>query len=261
MKEGTKNIRLTVSYDGTHYHGFQTQPNKRAIQDVLEQAIRAVSGAPVRLVASGRTDSGVHARAQVVNFWTQSAIPPQRWPYALNAHLPKDIVVTEGEEVPLHFHARKDVLQKTYRYTINNRPFPDVFLQKYQYHYPRRLDLDKMKEASRFLLGTHDFTSFCSVKSERSSHVRTIYRIDWECEKGIIHLDVTGNGFLYHMVRIIVGTLIEVGEGKMEPHDIPRILAAKDRNAAGPTAPAHGLTLWEVRYPENHSQNHSESST
>lgn len=267
-----RNICLLVSYDGTRYYGFQTQPGGNTIQDRLEEAIWQLTGERIRVVGSGRTDAGVHARGQVVHFHTSSRIPAERWALALNARLPEDIVVRAAAEVPESFHARHDALSKTYRYTINTRRFPDVFRRRYEYHHPRPLDLAAMREGLRHLVGEHDFTSFASIHSAAEHHVRTIFEARLEVERtgeeadlagrgdgagfggdlpdgrGVVHLLLTGNGFLYNMVRIIAGTILEVGEGKRAPDEIARILAAKDRSLAGPTAPAHGLTLMEVGY-------------
>jgi len=293
-----------VSYDGTRYHGFQTQPDGNTVQDRLEDAIRKLTGEEVRVTGSGRTDAGVHARGQVVNFHTSSRIPAERWALALNTRLPEDIVVLGAAEVDPSFHARRDAVSKTYRYTVNTRRFPDVFRRRYEYHHPIPLDCAAMREGLRHLVGEHDFTSFASTHSAAPHHVRTIFsaRLIVEPEggpdgaasghvrdgsaagldagvrngaaggsddgargvatgsasresapekvRGRIHLELTGNGFLYNMVRIIAGTLLEVGEGKRSPEQIAGILAAKDRSLAGPTAPAHGLVLWRVDYDE-----------
>jgi tRNA pseudouridine38-40 synthase len=252
-----RNIFLVVSYIGTNYNGFQIQPNRVTVQGKLQEAIHMLTGETVKVEGSGRTDAGVHARGQTVTFRTESRIPIERWALALNARLPADIVVREAKEAPLDFHARRSAKRKTYRYTIENTRIPDVFYRHIRYHHPRPLNLKAMEEALPHFLGEHDFTSFCSKSSAKRSHVRTIYDIRLEREgpsdsadgrHGVLHLYVTGNGFLYHMVRIIAGTLIEIGEGKRLPSDIPRIRAARDRLAAGPTAEAHGLMLWEVEY-------------
>lgn len=246
---------MTVSYDGTKYYGFQTQPGGNTIQDRIEESIRQLTGEAVSICASGRTDAGVHARAQVFNFYTSSPIPVERWTMALNSRLPPDIRIMEARMADPDFHARKSAKKKTYRYTINCSRIPDVFQRHYQFHHPTPLDVEAMRHALRALIGEHDFTSFCSASSTQLSHIRTIYegRIDSSADDGraaggLLHLYVTGSGFLQHMVRIIAGTLMEVGEGKREPGDMPGILAAKDRKMAGPTAMPHGLMLWEVFY-------------
>jgi tRNA pseudouridine38-40 synthase len=243
------NVRLTVSYDGTRYHGFQVQPGLETIQLQLQKAITKVSGESAQIVGSGRTDAGVHARAQVVNFVTRAPIPASRWCPALNTVLPNDIVVFKSEEVDLGFDARKSAKRKTYRYTINNNRYLNPLMKHVELHHPGPLHYEAMKNAVKAIVGEHNFTSFCSVRAGPENHVRTIYEADLSrnCE-GLIHLMITGNGFLYHMVRIIIGTLISIGEGKRDSEAMVHILQAKDRTQAGPTAKAHGLTLWEVHY-------------
>jgi len=263
-----RNLRFIVTYDGTMYSGFQTQPEGNTIQDKIEEAIMNLTGERVNVAGSGRTDSGVHARGQVINFITESRIPLNRWCVALNSWLPKDITTLSVEEVPLEFQAWKWAKLKTYCYTIRTGRLQDVFQYRYQMHHPTRLDVEAMKAALAHLIGEHDFTSFCSVKSTKPSHVRTLYEARIEVDGiladstqvsynvmneqdytgQVIRIYVTANGFLYNMVRIIAGTLIKVGEGKFSSHDIPVILAAKDRKLAGPTAEPHGLMLWKVEY-------------
>ncbi|KIL36342.1 tRNA pseudouridine synthase A [Cohnella kolymensis] len=267
-----RNIGLIVSYDGTGYQGFQTQPGGNTIQNKLEEAIYLLSGESVRLIGSGRTDAGVHARGQVVNFHTSSSIPAERWERALNARLPDDIVVQSAFPAPLEFHSRRWAVRKTYRYSINCNRNPDLFRRHYQFHHHTPLNFEAMRSGLGHLLGEHDFSSFTSPQSTKPSHIRTIIDAKlvvednaeafpekpvlqaWDTkqypgrQRGIVHLYITGNGFLYNMVRIITGTLIQVGEGKRSPDDMGIILAAKDRSKAGPTAVPHGLTLWEVEY-------------
>lgn len=269
-----RNIALVVSYDGTDYNGFQSQPEGHTIQNRLEHAIRMLTGEPVKVTGSGRTDAGVHARAQTVNFPTASAIPIERWAIALNTRLPDDIVVRKAWVAPDGFNARRHASSKTYRYTINCNRVPDLFRRRYEFHHPTPLDIEAMREGLRHLVGEHDFTSFASRQSTKPSHVRTVleaklelereatgdeifdfaYGAEWDAEhypgksRGIIHLYVKGNGFLYNMVRIIAGTMIQVGEGKIPPARIADILAARNRSQAGPTAVAKGLNLWEVTY-------------
>ncbi|GGG11087.1 tRNA pseudouridine(38-40) synthase TruA [Paenibacillus aceti] len=255
-----RNLLMIVSYDGTEYFGFQTQPGGNTVQDHLEAAIMQLTGEVVKIHGSGRTDAGVHARQQPFHVHTDSKIPVDRWRMALNGRLPADIRVTDVREVPLSFHARRLAKRKTYRFTINANRIPDVFTRRYQVHHPGRLNVESMREGLKHLIGTHDYTSFASRHSTKASHVRTIYDawIEWDqsgsCsgshEQGIIHIFMTGSGFLQHMVRIIVGTLLQVGEGKRKPEDMKRILEAKDRAAAGPTAESKGLMLWEVLYDE-----------
>ncbi|CAM3086725.1 tRNA pseudouridine(38-40) synthase TruA [Paenibacillus sediminis] len=255
-----RNLCMTVSFDGTAYNGFQTQPGGNTIQDHIEEAIRLLTGETVKIHGSGRTDAGVHARSQVFHFHTSSAIPVERWCLALNARLPDDIIVTSAREVPLSFHSRRSAKRKTYRYTINANQFPDVFQRRYQVHHPGKLDIPAMQQGLEYLIGTHDYTSFASRHSTKTSHVRTIYNARIEVDtsmsragtrdQGVLHTYITGNGFLQHMVRIIMGTLIQVGEGKRSPEDMLRILQAQDRSAAGPTAVSQGLMLWSVEYDE-----------
>ncbi|GAB2696002.1 tRNA pseudouridine(38-40) synthase TruA [Paenibacillus thermoaerophilus] len=250
-----RRLKMIVSYDGTAYSGFQTQPHGNTIQDKLELAVKLLTGDTVKVVSSGRTDAGVHARGQVIHFDTESRIPAERWAIAMNSRLPDDIVVLEAQEVDQSFHARYSAKTKTYAYTINNNKFPDVMRRKQELHHPRPLDWEAMREALRHLEGEHDFTSFCSARSTQASHVRTIYRtrIDHLGDRhpdyqGVYRIFVTGNGFLYNMVRMIVGTLIEVGEGRRSSSEIPEILEARNPMHEKLTAMAHGLTLWEVRY-------------
>lgn len=251
-----RNIVMTVSYDGTSYFGFQSQPGGNTIQDRIEEAIEDLIGTKIAVIASGRTDAGVHARAQVFNFMTDSPIPIERWAMAINSRLPLDIRILEARMADPSFHSRRSAKRKTYRYTINCNRVPDVFNRHIQFHHPTKLDVEAMRHALQALIGEHDFTSFCSVHSTKPSHVRTIYEARIEQERdprspelpGLLHLYVTGNGFLQHMVRIIVGTLLQVGQGKRSAAEFPVILKAKDRSKAGPTSMAHGLMLWEVDY-------------
>lgn len=249
-----RNLRVIVAYDGTNYYGFQTQPGGNTVQDKLEAAIAKLTGETVKITASGRTDAGVHARGQVFNFYTESSIPVERWCLALNSRLPKDIITLHVDEVPLEFHSRRMAIRKTYCYTIRTGRFPDIFQQHIQLHHIRRLDVEAMRAGLEHLLGEHDFTTFCSTRSTKESHVRTIYKawleVEDEPDAQLIRLFITGNGFLYNMVRIIVGTLLQVGTGKRSSDEMGRILAAQDRSLAGPLAEAHGLILWSVEYPD-----------
>lgn len=249
-----RNIRMVVSYEGTRYYGFQIQPGGNTIQDEMEAALKLLTGEQMEVISSGRTDAGVHARHQIVNVRTESPIPIGRWAMALNSRLPDDIVILQAEEVPLDFHARHSAKRKTYRYTINCNRQPDVFARRLQFHHPTPLNVKEMGAAMECLLGEHDFTSFCSIRSTKKSHVRTLYEayLEHREEEGLIHLVFTGNGFLQHMVRILVGTLIQIGEGKRKSADMQRILQGRKRSLAGPTAMAHGLMLWEVFYTEAH---------
>lgn len=243
-----RNICVKVSYDGSGFNGFQTQPYGRTVQGEIEKAIKLLTGETIIIIGSGRTDAGVHAQGQMFNFYTESTIPTQRWAIALNTRLPKDIVIIEAFDVPEHFHARRSAKRKTYRYTIDLGKFPDVFGRQYRFHHPTPLDVDAMREGLNYLIGEHDFTSFTSIHSTKPHHIRTIYEADFIQEGPIVHMYVTGNGFLYNMVRVIMGTLLWVGEGKLVPSDIKRILEGRNRSLAGPTAMPHGLMLMDVEY-------------
>jgi tRNA pseudouridine38-40 synthase len=254
FKERTvlRNIRMTVAYDGTGYSGFQSQPDGNTIQDAIEAAIEILTEKKSHITASGRTDAGVHSQGQVFNFYTESRIAVERWALALNSRLPADIRITEdAQEVPIEFHSRYDAKRKTYRYSIYTGKFNDAFRRNYHFHYPSpRLNVTSMRRALEQMVGEHDFTSFTTVNSEKKSHIRTIYEAELRQEGHNLDLYVTGNGFLYNMVRIIVGTLLRVGQGKLDPESISAIIKAKSRQAAGPTAVPHGLTLMEVVYGE-----------
>lgn len=241
--------KCVIAYDGTSFFGYQIQPQKTTVQSELESALTKIhKGQPVRVVASGRTDAGVHAKGQVIHFDTMLNIPQDKWVVALNSLLPEAISVLQVEQVPPGFHSRFDAIAKEYRYFIFPAKVRDPFSRNYAYQYPYSLDISKMKAASKLLLGTHDFTSFCSAKTEVSDRVRTINEIEIFHEDELIVFRFVGNGFLYNMVRILVGTLIEIGSNQRDYLTIPQTIAAKDRGAAGKTAPAHGLYLWKVFY-------------
>jgi len=248
---------MVVSYDGTAYCGFQIQPRNSTIQQRLEQAIHDLTGERVKVISSGRTDAGVHAKAQVINFTTDSIIPIERWCFAINTRLPQDIVVHKATEASLQFHARHMAKRKTYRYTIQRSKIQNVFYRHTRFHHPTKLDFCEMQKALAYLVGEHDFSAFCSAKTPVGSHVRTIYEasmefiaepVDGDGQAGVIHIYITGNGFLYNMVRIIIGTLLQVGEKKRSSEEMNLILKSCDRMMAGPTSLAHGLTLWDVSY-------------
>ena len=246
-----KRIRIFVAYDGTNYCGWQVQPNGVTIEEKLNKSLARLTGEEIRIIGASRTDSGVHALGNVAVFDTESSIPPERFAYALNQRLPEDIVVVRSDEVPADWHPRYQVSRKTYEYRILNRTFrmPNRRLDTYFYHH--KLDVDKMKQAASYLVGEHDFKSFCAVGAQVKTTTRTIYSCEVEKDgNDIITIRVTGNGFLYNMVRIIAGTLIRVGGGEMAPDEIPQILGKKDRTAAGRTAPAHGLTMMGIEYED-----------
>lgn len=244
-----KRIRLVVAYDGTHYHGWQIQPGAVTIESVLNEALTQLMREPIQVIGASRTDSGVHSRGNVAVFDTESQMPPDKICMALNQRLPEDIRVQVSEEVPFDWHPRKCACVKTYEYRILNRRINMPMERLYSYFCYFKLDVDRMQEAAAMLTGEHDFKSFCSVRTQVTDTVRTIYTIDVaKNADDIISIRVTGNGFLYNMVRIIAGTLMAVGTGQIRPEDMTSILEAKDRRAAGPTAPARGLTLIEMKY-------------
>ena len=241
-------VKMVVAYDGTNYSGWQIQPNGVTIEQKLNEALQALLGEDIRVAGASRTDAGVHSLGNVCIFDTDTRMPAEKISYALNQRLPEDIVVQDSCEVPDTFHPRFSRSRKTYEYRILNRRFrmPTRRLDTYFYHYP--LDVEKMQEAADYLVGEHDFKSFCAVNAQVKTTVRTIYACDVEKEGDIITIRVTGNGFLYNMVRIIAGTLVQVGGGAIEPEAVKEILAKKDRSAAGPTAPAHGLTMMGIEF-------------
>ena len=246
-----RNIKFTLSYDGTEFRGWQTQPGHRSVQETLEVAIAAVTGDErVRCNTSGRTDSGVHAVGQVVNFYTVSQLSAEVLVRAVNAHLPPDIVVKDAAEVAQAFDANRDALHKLYRYVLHDGPVPDLFLRRYAHHVKRRLDDAAMRRAAQPLLGRHDFHSFETDWPNRLSSIRTITRMTVNRFGDYIWIDVEADGFLYNMVRAIAGTLIEVGRGYWPETQVAEILNAEDRREAGPTAPAEGLFLMRVIYAE-----------
>ncbi|MBS4021455.1 MAG: tRNA pseudouridine(38-40) synthase TruA [Dethiobacter sp.] len=242
-----ENIKLTLAYDGSDYHGFQLQSNALTVQEILEQALATVFGTAVRVTAAGRTDTGVHAQGQVVNFQVSTRVPVDRIPYALNAVLPKDIVVHRAEAVSALFHARYSATSKVYSYTIDNAPHHRVFSRKYTYHVKYPLNPAAMAAAAAQLVGRHDFASFRASGSAVRSTERNIMRMEVKEQESYISVTAEADGFLYNMMRIITGTLIEIGRGKRPP-DLTAVLAARDRSKAGWTAPAHGLVLCEVKY-------------
>ncbi|WP_226679313.1 tRNA pseudouridine(38-40) synthase TruA [Mesobacillus jeotgali] len=244
-------IKCTISYDGTGFSGYQVQPGKRTVQGELEKALEKMNkGASIRVSASGRTDAGVHARGQVIHFDTTLEIEPARWHTALNSLLPVDIAVLSVDIAKPDFHARFDAVGKEYRYFLLPSKHRDPFQRNYAYQFQYELNFDAMREASKQLLGTHDFTSFCSAKTEVEDRVRTLKEIDFYEDNGLLVFRFVGDGFLYNMVRILVGTLLEVGTGRRDADTMHHLLAEQDRTIAGKTAPGHGLCLWKVYYDE-----------
>lgn len=241
---------MVVAYDGTNYCGWQVQPNGITVEEVLNRSLSNLLGEKIEVMGASRTDSGVHSLGNVAVFDTNTRMPADKIAFALNQRLPEDIVVQGSCEVPSDWHPRYQESTKTYEYRILNRTFrmPTRRLDTYFYHYP--LDVEQMSEAASYLVGTHDFASFCAANAQVKSTVRTIYSCTAQKENDIITIRVTGNGFLYNMVRIIAGTLIEVGAGKCRPEEIKDILAAENRDAAGPTAPAQGLTMMGIEYEQ-----------
>ena len=243
-----RNIKLTIEYDGKCYNGWQKQPDKLNIQGEIEKAIYNITKEKVELIGSGRTDAGVHALGQVANFKTNSNITIEKIPLAINSQLKSSIIIKSAEEVDERFHSRYNAKHKTYRYIINNSKTGTALYRNLQYCFPIKLDVEKMKEASKFFEGEHDFKAFKSSGTSAKNSVRTIYKAVVKEEGENIIIELTGNGFLYNMVRIISGTLLDVGLGKINPSEIPDIINSKDRQRAGKTLPAHGLYLVEVLY-------------
>ena len=244
-----KNIKLIIEYDGKDFNGWQKQPNKLNIQGTIEEAIKKITGEEVELNASGRTDAGVHSLGQVANFKTNYELPIEKWPLALNANLKKSIVIKDAKEVDERFHSRLSCKRKTYRYVINNSKFGTAIYRNLETHIPQKLDIEKMQEAIKYFEGEHDFKAFKASGTSGKSSVRTIYSgnvIEMPNER--IYIELTGNGFLYNMVRIISGTLVEVGLGKIKPYEIPQIIESKNRENAGKTLPPQGLYLLSVEY-------------
>ncbi len=243
-----KRVKLTIAYDGTAYCGWQVQPNGITIEEVLNKALCKLTGEEILVIGASRTDSGVHAVGNVAVFDTKSSIPAERMAMALNQKLPDDIVVVKSEEVPLDFHPRYCDCSKTYEYHIVNTRTPLPTKRLHNYFVSYELDVEKMRQAASYLVGEHDFVSFCNVRTDVENTVRTIYSLDILTNGDEITVRIKGNGFLYNMVRIIVGTLIRVGRGFYPPEEVKRILEAKERTAAGVTAPPQGLFLMEIEY-------------
>lgn len=244
-----KNIKLVIEYDGKDFNGWQKQPNKLNIQGTIEQAINRITGEEVELNASGRTDAGVHSLGQVANFKTNYELPIEKWPLALNANLKKSIVIKSAEEVGAEFHSRLSCKRKTYRYVINNSKYGTAIYRNLETHIPQKLDVVKMQEAVKYFEGEHDFKAFKASGTSSKSSVRKIYEANvLKMENERIYIELTGNGFLYNMVRIISGTLVDVGLGKIEPKQISEIINSKSREKAGKTLPPQGLYLLNVEY-------------
>ena len=241
-----KRVMLTVAYDGTNYHGWQLQPNVMTIESVLNETLSAFFKEDISVIGASRTDTGVHALGNIAVFDTQARMPAEKISYALNQRLPEDIRIQSSKEVPKDFHPRRQNSRKTYEYKIFNSAFPMPVYRLYTHFTYVPLDITLMQQAADYLKGEHDFKSFCSVNTAAETTVRTIYDISVDKTGNLITIRVTGSGFLYNMVRIIAGTLMEAGRGNLDPDSIPSILKSCDRTKAGPTAPACGLTL--VKY-------------
>ncbi len=242
-------VKLTVAYDGTNYHGYQSQVNGVAVQDVLEDAIEHLFGERIRTMGASRTDAGVHALGNVACFDVESRIDPTKIAFALNARLPEDIRIMDSRKVPADFHPRFTETVKTYQYHVINRKFPDPLTRNTEMHYYYPLDAEKMDLAAKCLIGEHDFASFAAAGYSSKTTVRTIYDAGVIRNGDRVTFEITGNGFLYNMVRIIMGTLLEIGGGKYPPERMWEILDARNRSAAGPTAIAKGLVLCGIMYP------------
>lgn len=243
-----RNIKIVIEYDGSNYHGWQVQENAKTVQGEILKAIKKITGEEVNLIGAGRTDAGVHALGQVANFKTGCKIPVDRIHKALNSTLPKDIVVKKSEEVDLDFHARFCAKGKEYVYTIYNSEVPSALWRNFSFHYPFSLNIEEMRRACEYFLGTHDFRAFMATGSNVKETVRSITRLDIVKKAEFIFIIISADGFLYNMVRIIAGTLLDVGIGKKSPKDIPEIIKAGDRSLAGLTLPPHGLCLKKVYY-------------
>ncbi len=244
-----RKIKIIIEYDGTNYHGWQVQKNAKTVQEVVQKAISKLLGEGVGVTGCSRTDVGVHAYGQVAHFLTDSQIPGDKFSYAINNLLPDDIVIKHSEEVSEEFHARYSTKGKKYRYLIYNAPHPSAIMRNRSCHVRPVLDLEQMKKAARYFIGEHDFAAFQATGGQVRSTVREIYGMEVSSkEDNMIYIEVSGNGFLYNMVRIIAGTLIYVGMGKLQEAEIPGIIAGLDRTKSGKTAPPQGLYLMEIYY-------------
>ncbi|MBC8535458.1 tRNA pseudouridine(38-40) synthase TruA [Feifania hominis] len=245
-----RTICLTIGFDGTEYHGYQIQRGKRTVQGTLQQAVRLVLPGTVSVTGCGRTDAGVHAQVYYVRVVTQSEMPLRKIPLALTANLPDDITVYRASEMPADFHPRYSMQSKEYTYRIWNRRTRNPFLLRYAYHVPRAVNREAMRLAARGFLGTHDFRCCQSAGSDQEDTVRTIYECELTERGDLLELRIRGSGFLYNMVRIIAGTVLEAGLGRMDPAAVATILAGGERAQMGPTLPAHGLAMTAVTYKE-----------
>ena len=247
-RSSTRNIRLVLRYDGTYYSGWQFQKNAGTVQEVIESALKKITGRKVKLTGAGRTDSGVHAVHQVANFKTHSKLALDKIKDALNSSIPEDILIVSAESVPLKFDSQRSARSKRYRYTVTTARFVDPFIRHFAARFSYPLNIRSMKRAAKVLTGRHDFKAFQASGSSELNTVRTIEKIKIEKRGDLVYIDVWADGFLYNMVRTIAGTLLEIGRGKMPENSIEKILLKRDRRLAGPTAPARGLCLMNVEY-------------
>lgn len=243
-----KNIKLVLSYDGTNYYGWQRQTKYISVQEVLEKACKELFKQDVTIKGAGRTDAGVHALGQCASLMVDTPIPAQRIPLALNRILPMDIVVTHAEMMPANFHPQYLAKKKTYRYQILNAEFPVPQLRNYAFFVYTPLDVEAMNKAAQDFIGTHDFGGFCASRNTTRTTQRTIYYANVKKDDQLITFEICGDGFLYNMVRIMVGTLIEIGVGRLDPTSIKDIIVSKERQNAGDTVPAYGLTMCHIEY-------------
>lgn len=243
-----RNFKLTIQYDGSRYHGFQIQPEAITIQKAVEDTLSSITKEDIHINGCSRTDAGVHAVMYVCSFFTDFRIPPERLPIVLNAKLPNDIIALECTEVPMDFHARFDTSCKTYRYRINTEPNPQVFTRNFEWQLKKTLDVINMKKASKYIVGTHDFACFMTSGSDVQSTLRTVFDLNIVENNSYVEIYIKADGYLYNMVRIITGTLVNVGLGKIRPEELENIIASKSRENAGPTAPPQGLALYKVEY-------------
>ena len=243
------NYKMIIAYDGTRYYGWEHQPNTdMTIQGKLESVLSQMTGEQIDVIGAGRTDAGVHAKGMAANAHMQTSMTPDEICDYMNRYLPEDICVMEVRIASERFHSRYNAKRKVYLYKIDNNEYPNPFNRKYTCHVPKKIDLDKMRAVADVLVGEHDFTSFCSSRSKKKSHVREIYSISINENNGLIEIYVEGNGFLYNMVRIIAGTLIDAGHNKITPEEVKNLLELKDRSKSPETAPSKGLFLYRVKY-------------
>ncbi|NLM09898.1 MAG: tRNA pseudouridine(38-40) synthase TruA [Clostridiaceae bacterium] len=243
-----KRIKLVIEYDGSFFHGWQIQKNVITVQEEIEKAIFRITGEKVSVTGSGRTDAGVHAYGQTAHFDTESKIPAEKFSEVLNTVLPPSVAIVSSREVSADFHARFSAVKKTYKYKVLNRPVRSPIMEKRAWHIPKPLDIKSMNKAASYFIGFHDFTSFCASGHSVTDFERHIYHSEWTLEDDSLVYTVSGNGFLYNMVRIMTGTMVEVGLNKRQAENISELFEKKDRRLAGITAPPQGLYLWEVFY-------------